>query len=52
MLNGNISSICLYNILNFGPLTAEICWRVWGTPANFKGFRFLSSWQRYCTAFY
>ena len=29
-----------------GPLTAEICWRVWGTPANFKGF---ACWLRYCT---
>ena len=34
--------------MNFGPITAEICWRVWGTPANFKGF---TSWQRYCTVF-
>ena len=24
------------------PLTAEICWRVWGIPANFIGFRLLS----------
>ena len=24
---------------NFGPLTAEIGWRVWDTPANFNGFR-------------
>ena len=24
---------------NFGSLTAEICWWVWGTPANFNGFR-------------
>ena len=28
---------------NFGPLTAEICWRVWGTLANFNGFRVLPS---------
>jgi len=28
---------------NFGPLTAEIGWRVWGTPANFNGFRVLPS---------
>jgi len=34
--NDNSSSICPYNTLNFGPLTAEICWRVWGTPANFN----------------
>jgi len=30
-------------MVNFGPLAAEICWRVWGTPANFSGFRVLSS---------
>jgi len=24
---------------NFGPLAAEIRWRVWGTQANFNGFR-------------
>jgi len=23
------------------PIAADICWRVWGTPANFKGFRVL-----------
>jgi len=28
---------------NFGQLTAEIGWRVWGTPANFNGFRVLAS---------
>ena len=31
-----------YAELNFGPLTAEICWRVWGIPANFNGFRVLA----------
>ena len=30
-------------MLNFGPLTAEIRWRVWDTPANFNGFRVLPS---------
>jgi len=25
-------------MVTFGLLTAEICWRVWGTPANFNGF--------------
>jgi len=34
LLNGNISS---------GPLTAEIRWGVWGTPATFNGFRVLAS---------
>jgi len=43
LLNSNISSRCTHNMVNFGPLTAEICWRVWGTPANFNGFRVLPS---------
>jgi len=30
-------------MVNFGLLTAEICWRVWGTPANFNGFRVLAA---------
>ena len=30
------------NIVNFGPLVAEICFRVWGTPANFNGFCILA----------
>jgi len=29
---------CHHNMVNFGPLAAEICWQVWGTPANFNGF--------------
>jgi len=29
-------------MINFGPLTAEIRWRVWGTPAKFNGFRVLA----------
>ena len=31
------------NMVNFGLLTAEICWRVWGTPVNFNGFRILAA---------
>jgi len=30
-------------MVNFGSLAAEIRWRVWGTPANFDGFRLLSA---------
>jgi len=30
--------ICPHNMANFGPLAAEIGWRVWGTPAHFNGF--------------
>jgi len=32
-----------YNMVDFGPLTAKIRWRVWGTPAYFKGFRDLAA---------
>jgi len=42
-LNSNISSTCPDNMVNFGLLTAEICWRVWGTPANFNGFIVLAA---------
>jgi len=47
VLSSNISSICLYNMVNFGRLTAEIDWRVWGTPAYFNGYRVLL--QRRCS---
>jgi len=30
-------------MVNFGPLAAEICWRVWGTPTNLSGFRVLAA---------
>jgi len=43
MLNSNISSTCSHNMVNFCLLTAEICWRVWGTPAHFNRFRVLAS---------
>jgi len=33
-----ICSMCPHNMVNFGPLTAKIGCRVWGTPANFNGF--------------
>jgi len=36
LLNSNISSTCPHNMVNFGPLTAEIGWRVWSIPANFN----------------
>ena len=37
LLNSNSSSTCPHNMVNFGPLTAEISSGVWGTPANFNG---------------
>jgi len=43
LLSSNISPICPYNIVNFGLLAAEIVTLVWGTPANFDGFRVLAS---------
>jgi len=43
MLSSNSSSTCADNMVNFGLLTAEICWRVRGTPANFNGFRVLAA---------
>jgi len=43
LLSSNISSTCPHNMVNFGPVAAEICWRVCGTPANFNGFRVLAA---------
>jgi len=43
MLNSNTFSTCPDNMVNIGPLTAEICWRVRGTPANFNWFRVLAA---------
>jgi len=28
-------------MVHFGLLPAEICWRIWDTPANFNWFRVL-----------
>ena len=42
-LNSNTSSTCPDNMMNFGLLTAEVCWRVWGTPANYNGFHVLAA---------
>ena len=38
LLSSNISSTCPHNMVNFGPLAAEIISLVWGTRANFNGF--------------
>jgi len=43
LLSSNISSTSPDNMANFGPLAAEIRWRVCGTPANFNGFRILAA---------
>jgi len=38
-----ISPTYPHNMVNINPLAAEICWRVWGTPAHFNGFRILGA---------
>jgi len=43
LLSTNMSSTCPHNMVNFGPLTAEIGSTIWGTPANFNWFRFLAA---------
>jgi len=42
-LSSNISSTCHHNMVNFGPLAAEIGPVVWSTPANFNRFRVLAA---------
>ena len=43
LLNTDTSSTGPHNMVNLSPLTPEICWRVWGTPANFNGFHVLAA---------
>ena len=43
LLNSYTSCTCPHNMVNFGLLMAEICWRASGTPANFNGSRVLAA---------
>jgi len=43
LLSSNMSSRCSHNMVNFDPLAADIGLPVWGTPANFNGFRVLAA---------
>jgi len=43
LLSSNISPTRPYNMVNFGLLAAEIVSLVWGTAANFNGFRVLAA---------
>ena len=43
LLNSITSSTCPHNMVNVGPLAAEIVPLVWGTPGNFNGFRVLAA---------
>jgi len=38
LLNSNMSSTCPHNMANFGPLTAETGWWIWGTQQISTGF--------------
>jgi len=42
--NSNMPSTCPRNMVNFGPLRAEIGPTVWGIPTNFRGFRVVHAW--------
>jgi len=43
LLSSNTLSTRPHNTVNLGPLTAEVGPVVWGTPANFNGFRVLAA---------
>jgi len=43
LLSISIYSTCPHNMVNFCPLTAEICSVIWGTPPNVNGFRVLAA---------
>ena len=43
LLNSNTSSTYPHNMANFGPLTAEIGWPVWGTLQISTGLRVLAA---------
>ena len=47
-LNSHTFFTCPDNMVNFGSLTSEIYWQVWGTPANFNRFRILASLLHQC----
>jgi len=43
LLSSNTSPTCPHNMVNFGPLAAEIVSLVWDTPGNFNGFHVLAA---------
>jgi len=43
LLSSNVTSTRPHNMVNFGPIAAEIGAVVWGTPANFNGFCVLAA---------
>jgi len=43
LLSSNMFSGCPHNMVNIGLLTAEIDWRVWGTPSYFSEYRVLAA---------
>jgi len=45
LLSSNMFSTYPHNMVNFGPLAADIDPLVWGTPTNFNAFRVLAALQ-------
>jgi len=43
LLSSNMSSTCPHNMVNFGPIAAEIGLPVWGIPPNLNWFRILAA---------
>jgi len=43
LLSSSMSSRYPHNMVNFGLLAAEICWRVWGSPAKCNWFPVLAA---------
>ena len=43
LLSSNMSSRCPHNMVNLGPLAAEIGYQFGVPPANFNGFRVLAA---------
>ena len=43
LLISNICPTCSYNMVNFGPLSAEMVSLVWDASANFSGFHVLAA---------
>jgi len=43
LLSSSIFPTCPHNMVNFGPLAAEILSLAWGTPGTFNGFGVLAA---------
>ena len=50
LLSSNMSSTCPHNMVNFGPLAAEIDPVVWGAPVRQPNFAALNRGRHLCSA--